>query len=62
MTGRETLDKYTHLDKSCLTDIEKEEVRDMLHEYKDAFSLRDKIDMPQYRSGNRHHRQDLILH
>ena len=39
---REILDKYINLDKSCLTDTEKE-VRDMLYEYKDAFSLRDEI-------------------
>ena len=42
MTDRETLDKYIDLDKSCLTE-KKEEVRDLLDEYKDAFSLRDEI-------------------
>ena len=43
MTDREILDKYIDLDKSCLTKREKEEVRDFLYEYKDAFSLRDEI-------------------
>ena len=43
MTDREILDKYISLDNSCLTDMEKMEVRDMLYEYKDSFSLRDEI-------------------
>ena len=42
MTDREILDEYIDLDKSCLTREEKE-VRDLLYEYKDAFSLRDEI-------------------
>ena len=37
------LDSYINLDNSCLTDREKTEVRDFLYEYKDVFSLRDKI-------------------
>ena len=41
MTDREILDKYIDLDNSCLTDSEKMQVRDMIYEYKDAFSLRD---------------------
>ena len=41
--NREILDKYIDLDKSCLTREEKEKVRDLLYEYKDAFSLRDEI-------------------
>ena len=45
MTDREILDKYINLDKSCLTRKEKEEVRDLLYEYKDPFSLRDEIGM-----------------
>ena len=45
MTDREILDKYINLDKSCLTRKEKEEVRDLLYEYKDVFSLRDEIGM-----------------
>ena len=39
MTDREILDKYN----SCLTKVEKEQVRDLLYQYKDAFSLRDEI-------------------
>ena len=31
------------MDKSCLTSREKKEVRELLYEYKDAFSLRDEI-------------------
>ena len=37
------MDKYITLDNSCLTKTEKKEVRDLLYEYKDVFSLRDKI-------------------
>ena len=43
MMDREILDKYVNLDNSCLTKIEKEQVRDLLYQYKDAFSLRDEI-------------------
>ena len=43
MTDGEILDKYVNLDNSCLTKIEKMQVRDLLYKYKDAFSLRDKI-------------------
>ena len=43
MTDRETLDKYIDLNKSCLLEIEKKNVMDMLYKYKDAFSLRDEI-------------------
>ena len=43
MTGKEILDKYIDLDNSCLTDSEKMQVRDMIYEYKDAFSFRDEI-------------------
>ena len=43
MTDKEILDKYINLDNSCLTDMEKMEVGDMLYEYKDAFSLKDEI-------------------
>ena len=38
MTDKEILDKYINLDNSCLTKAEKEEVRDLLYQYKDAFS------------------------
>ena len=43
MTDREILDKYINLDNSCLTKIEKTQLRDLLYKYKDAFSLRDEI-------------------
>ena len=43
MTDKEILDKYIDLDKSCLTESEKIELRDMIYKYKDAFSLRDEI-------------------
>ena len=43
MTDREILNKYIDLDRSCLTDTEKKEARDMLYKYNDAFSLRDDI-------------------
>ena len=43
MSDREILDKYIDLDKSCLTDVEKKQVKDMLYKHKDAFSLRDNI-------------------
>ena len=45
MTDMEVLDTYINLDNSCLTKEEKKEVRDLLYEYKDAFSLRDEIAM-----------------
>ena len=40
MTDKEILDKHIDLDVSCLTESEKLQVRDMIHEYKEAFSLR----------------------
>ena len=43
MSDKEILDKYAHLDKSCLTDEKKKQVMDMLYKYKDAFSLKDEI-------------------
>ena len=43
MMDKEILDKYINLDESCLSKEEKKEVMDMLHRYKEAFSLRDKI-------------------
>ena len=43
MTDREILEKYINLDNTCLTEKEKEEVRDMLYKYKEAFSLREEI-------------------
>ena len=43
MMDREILDKYVNLDNSCLTKVQKTQVRDLLYKYKDAFNLRDKI-------------------
>ena len=43
MTDKEILDKYVDLDNSCLTKREKKEVRNVIYEYKNAFSLRDEI-------------------
>ena len=43
MMDREILDKFINLDNSCLTKVEKTQVRDLLYKYKDAFSLRDEI-------------------
>ena len=45
MSDREILRKYINLDNTCLMEDEKEEVTDMLHKYKEAFSLRDEIGM-----------------
>ena len=43
MTDREILDKYIDLESSCLTKWEKQKLRNLIYEYKDAFSLRDDI-------------------
>ena len=43
MTNKDILDKYIDQDSSCLTESEKMQVRDMIYEYRDAFSLRDEI-------------------
>ena len=43
MTDREILNKYIKLDNSCLTKVEKTQVRYLLYKYKDVFSLRDEI-------------------
>ena len=43
MTDREIFNKYINLDNSCLTKIEKTQVRDLLYKYKDTFSIRDEI-------------------
>ena len=41
MTDQEILDTYIDLESSCLTKEEKKEIMEMLHKYKEAFSLRD---------------------
>ena len=43
MSDMEILRKYIHLDNTCLTEDEKEEVIEMLYKYKEAFNLRDEI-------------------
>ena len=43
MTDKEILDKYIDLKSSCLTKQEKQKLRDLIYDYKDTFSLRDKI-------------------
>ena len=43
MTEREILDKYIDLKDSCLTKWEKQKLRDIIYDYKDAFSLREEI-------------------
>ena len=43
LTHKEILDKYIDLDRSCLMEVEKKEVMEMLYKYKEAFSLRDEI-------------------
>ena len=43
MTDREILDKYIDLEGPCLTKWEKQKLRNLIYEYKDAFSLRDEI-------------------
>ena len=40
---REILDKYIDLESYCLTKWEKQKLRNLIYEYKDAFSLRDDI-------------------
>ena len=42
-TDREILDKYIDLEDSCLTKWEKQKLRNIIYDYKDAFSLRDEI-------------------
>ena len=43
MSDEEILRKYVNLDNTCLNRKEKEEVMNMLYQYKNAFSLRDEI-------------------
>ena len=43
MTDRKILDKYIDLENSCLTKQEKQKLKDIIYDYKDAFSLKDKI-------------------
>ena len=43
MMDKEILEKHINLDDSCLKESEKIQVRDMIYEYREAFSLRDEI-------------------
>ena len=43
MSDKEILEKYIDLETSCLTKWENKEVRSLIYEYKDTFSLRDEI-------------------
>ena len=43
MTDKEILDKYIGLESSCLNKQDKQKLRNLIYEYKDAFSLRDEI-------------------
>ena len=45
MMDREILDKCIDLDNSCLTKWEKQKLRILIYDYKDAFSLRDQVGM-----------------
>ena len=45
MTDKKILEKYIDLDSLCLTKQEKQKLRNLIHDYKDAFSLRDEIGM-----------------
>ena len=45
MSAREILEKYVNLDKLCITDTAKNQIMDMLYKCKEAFSLRDEIEM-----------------
>ena len=45
MTDREILEKYINLNNLCLDKEEKTKVIEMLHKYREAFSLRDEIGM-----------------
>ena len=43
MIDKEILEKYRDLEGSCLTKWEKQKLRSLIYDYKDAFSLRDEI-------------------
>ena len=45
MMDREILEAYIDLKDSCLNELERKEVMEMLYDYKDVFSLRDEIGM-----------------
>ena len=43
MLDKEILDRYVDLEKPCLSGSEKKQTMDILHKFKDTFSLRDEI-------------------
>ena len=43
MSDKEILHRYVDFEKSCLSDSEKKQVKDVLYKYKDTFSLMDEI-------------------
>ena len=43
MMDKEIFEKHMNLDDSCLKESEKIQVRDMIYEYREAFSLKDEI-------------------
>ena len=45
MSDKDILDKYIDWDNFPLTKVEKKKGRQLICKYKDAFSLRDEIDM-----------------
>ena len=45
MMDREILEKYIDLRDSCLDDLERKQLMEILYDYKDIFSLRDEIGM-----------------
>ena len=45
MTDRGILEKYIDLRDSCLDDLERKQVMEMLYDYKDVLVLRDEIGM-----------------
>ena len=45
MSDTEVQERYVDLEKSCLSDAEKKQVMAMLYKYKNAFSLRNEIDI-----------------
>ena len=53
MTDQEILDKYIDLRDSCLDDVEREQVMEMVYEYNDVFSLRDERHVSKYRGKYR---------
>ena len=63
MSDKEILGKNIDLDNSCLNRWEKRKVRQLIHNYKDAFSLRDEIGTcPNIEVADRSYRQKSFLY